>query len=511
MGAAFLCSSGGGAGGSSSARAHEIYVKGPANVTVTATKGEMTYTKTTDSNGEALLKGLEPGDWTVAITDGDLHASKIVTVEADYNIPIYFFSATINVTYPAGSQAHIEGPDSFYAISPDTSGSWSCTVPAAGDYMVCSDDSSTGNGTYTTVSITEDGQVVSVELSYLKIYGIYRDITASSPDWAREDDAVGKTATASVGTVAGQSDFNNCYPWSGIARETLSTGDVMVKIPKFWYQRYREGNIEHIKISNLPTDGFVLHPAFNHAGVEKECLYVGAYKMSSGYKSVSGVSPLASVTRPDFRTNSAAKGSGWGIVDIAAWSAIQMLILVEFATNDVQTAIGQGYVNGSSAISVGSCDSVPNLTGIPAGTNGQVDVVWRGIEGFWGNLNEFIDGINYSGNKPYVCNDPNSYADGTSTNYTLLSYTSPGAADGTYIKQVGLDAANPHIMLPTTAGGGTSTYYCDKYISASGWRTCRVGGYYSTALSSGLFMTNVNQFASYKAASVGSRLQYIPQ
>lgn len=427
-------------------------------------------------------------------------------------IPLYGFGggggtgATLTVTAPSGCTVTVSkdgktktktaGADGVAVFKGLKSGQWTVTIT---------------DGTDTSIDTVDLVTDYTKAMSFVKIYGIYRDITASSPTWAREDDAVGKTATASVGTVAGSSDFDNCYPWSDIVRETLSTGDVMVKIPKFWYQRYRDGNIEHIKISNLPTDGFVLHPAFSHNGVEKECLYVGAYKISGGYSSVSGVTPLANVTRGDFRTNSVAKGAGWGIVDIAAWSAIQMLILVEFATNDVQTAIGQGYVNGSSAINVGSCDNVPNLTGIPAGTNGQVDVVWRGIEGFWGNLNEYIDGINYSGNKPYVCNDPNSYADGTSENYTLLSYTSPSGTDGTYIKQVGLDAANPHIMLPTTGGGGTSTYYCDTYINSSGWRNCRVGGYYSSNLGSGLFMTNVNQSITYKSGSIGSRLQYIPQ
>ena len=48
-----------------------------------------------------------------------------------------------------------------------------------------------------------------------KVYGIKRSVSASSPAWTRTDDAVGFTATGSIGTTAGSSSFNNCMPWKG--------------------------------------------------------------------------------------------------------------------------------------------------------------------------------------------------------------------------------------------------------------------------------------------------------
>uniref|UniRef100_UPI0020C45490 hypothetical protein n=1 Tax=Salmonella enterica TaxID=28901 RepID=UPI0020C45490 len=82
-----------------------------------------------------------------------------------------------------------------------------------------------------------------------------------------------------------------------------------------------------------------LHPAFNHGGVEKDYLYVGAYKTSTGNRSVSGANLQVSQTRDTMRNKAKAKGAGWSLIDIAALSAIQMLILVEFANNDVQSTI----------------------------------------------------------------------------------------------------------------------------------------------------------------------------
>lgn len=153
---------GGGGGGTGAS----LTISAPAGATVTVSKDGKFKTKVAGSDGLAVFKGLSTGEWTVTITDGKQTAQKTVNVTADYATAITFFAATIHVTYPAGSSAHVEGPN-FWASAPDTSGSWTCTVPAAGDYMVCADNSSTGQGTNTTVSITEDGQSESVELSYI--------------------------------------------------------------------------------------------------------------------------------------------------------------------------------------------------------------------------------------------------------------------------------------------------------------------------------------------------------
>lgn len=218
----------------------------------------------------------------------------------------------------------------------------------------------------------------------------------------------------------------------------------MVKIPKFWYRRYRSGNVEYLKIAGKATGGFTLHPAFNHGGVAKDHLYVGAYKTSENIKSVSGVEPLGLRDRAAVRSAAKAKGTGWGIIDIAALSAIQMLILVEFANNNVQYVIGRGFCDGNYNTpkrKTGTCDEVSGLTGRPAGTDGMVDVVWRGIEGLWGNVWEWVDGINWNNGTYYVCNDPSKYADNTTTNYTALSFKGATNWSSSYITQEGLTLA----------------------------------------------------------------------
>ena len=153
-----------------------------------------------------------------------------------------------------------------------------------------------------------------------------------------------------------------------------------------------------------------------------------------------------------------------------------------------------------------------NLTGRPAGTDGKVDVVWRGIEGFWGNVWEWVDGVNWNGGTYYVCNDPSKYADDTTTNYTALSFKGSTSWSSSYITQEGLDTGNnPHVLLPSAAGSGSeSTYDCDACWSSTGWRVFEHGGSWASGSDCGLFTAHLYSDSSRTDASLGSRLLYIP-
>jgi hypothetical protein len=352
-----------------------------------------------------------------------------------------------------------------------------------------------------------------------EIYGIEKDITDSSPVWKRTNAAVGLTATASIGNSAGKSDFDDIYPWSGMERVTLSSGDVMVKIPAFYFRRYRDGDVEHIEIAEEALDGFILHPAFNHADAPKDCVYVGAYSTSNNNQSLSGKTPTTLQTRANFRTKAQSKGTGWGIIDIATISAIQMLYLVEYAHSNSQTTIGRGccdYTFGDSGINTGSCDSVPNLTGRPSGTDGKVDVIYRGIEGMWGNFWALIDGFNMYDYTYYICNNPSDYAEETISNYTALSYNP--SSDWTYttgpwyIVQMGIDPNNPHIFLPTKADlVSANAHECDGVWIAGGWVRPAYGAGWYHADQTGIFAMAIDSPNSKTHKAIGSRLMYIPQ
>lgn len=148
---------GGGAGGT-------LTVTAPANVTVTVSKDGKSKTKNSGTSGVVVFKGLATGTWTVTITGDGKTAQKDVVVTTDYSTVIAFFAATINITYPTGSTCTCsDGTTTLSA--PDTSGTWACIVPNAGTWTAAATDGV--ENTSESVSITTDGQIAVIELSYL--------------------------------------------------------------------------------------------------------------------------------------------------------------------------------------------------------------------------------------------------------------------------------------------------------------------------------------------------------
>lgn len=386
---------------------------------------------------------------------------------------------------------------------------------------------------------------------YKKPLGIKRDTNSNTTQWTRTWLSSNYTATASKGGSNYQSSFDSNPLYSQIKRvvinsnneileyndENKSKGDVMVQIPKFYYQRYVENGIEYINISKDEIRGYTLHPAFNHNESTQDYIYVGAYKTSNGNQSVSNAMPssslnLSNATRNTFRTQARSKyalnsnNKGWGIIDVSTLSAIQMLILVEYADNNVQEKIGKGISNytwndGNNTTNTfrktGSCDSMYNngqLSGILSSTNdGKSDVLWRGIEGFWGNVWEWTDGLNFNGGTYYVCNDQSKYADDTATNYTKIEgYSGSTSWSASYITKMGIDNNNSWCMMPSAAGSGSATTYFADVIwsSSTHWRVLSRGGYWANGDDAGLFALAVNYASSDCSASNGSRLLYVP-
>lgn len=140
-----------------------LTVTAPAGAVVTASKDGKTLTKTAVS-GTAVFRGLEGGEWSVTCTDVEqTSVPQTVTVKNDYAAELTFFSATIHVTYPEGSTCTAsDGVTTLTA--PDKSGTWACVVPNSGTWTVTATDGASTKAE--TVDITQEGQELSIELSY---------------------------------------------------------------------------------------------------------------------------------------------------------------------------------------------------------------------------------------------------------------------------------------------------------------------------------------------------------
>ena len=186
----------GGGGGSGAT----LVVSSPANVSVTVSKDDKSYTKNSGSLGSATFKGLSTGTWTVTISGNGQTATKTIEITADYAITIAFFSATINITYPANSNCVVANSGGQTVASDTNTGTsaktWTATVNAKGTYTVTATATDgSGKTKSATVSITADGQSASVTLIYELILFDGGDNTSATGGWK------GKGVTPTVSNV----------------------------------------------------------------------------------------------------------------------------------------------------------------------------------------------------------------------------------------------------------------------------------------------------------------------
>ena len=78
-----------------------------------------------------------------------------------------------------------------------------------------------------------------------KIYGVDKVGSSTPSALTRTDDAVGLSYT--VGTTDIVSDFDRCYPWSDMQEVTDASGNVFIKIPKFYSKitKNSDGTYKH--------------------------------------------------------------------------------------------------------------------------------------------------------------------------------------------------------------------------------------------------------------------------
>lgn len=329
-----------------------------------------------------------------------------------------------------------------------------------------------------------------------------------------------------VGTGSGSSPFDNYMPWmgmeeyniintsgkvlnkkgeSGFTRTNISV-PVMVKIPEFYYKIEKSGSIFRYYVADGPVDGLSLHPGSGDN-------YLGRYEAgeaSSGtmgliLASYSGTTPSVSKTRSTFRDYARNMASGFQLRDIAAWCAYDLLYLVEYADFNSQEKIGPGIVNDTAAHKTGETDAMVYHTG-RANSGDNAAVQYRGIENPWGNVREWVDGINFQGLASYICTDPTKYADDTASNYTVSGVTlcPPG-----WIKGLGLSNKFPWAFLPDANGGSDTTYIPDYVYSISdGWRLLHIGGNAYYGSNAGLFCFYADYTSSSNSNNLGARLQF---
>lgn len=170
-----------------------------AAITVTNTAGKV-KSKTVGANGLAVFRGLTEGKWTITISNSTETASKTVEIKEDYSAEITFFSATINIAYPAGLACTVtDGVTTLNA--PDTSGTWDCVVTEAGEWTV---KLSTGFAEKVTVGASGESHTVNKWYVY-KDGDQYTDLTGG---WVKQSGTASITFGDNMITIDSKTSTN---------------------------------------------------------------------------------------------------------------------------------------------------------------------------------------------------------------------------------------------------------------------------------------------------------------
>ncbi|MBS5858017.1 MAG: hypothetical protein KIC60_05985 [Clostridium sp.] len=191
------------------------------------------------------------------------------------------------------------------------------------------------------------------------IYGIRRKISNNtSSNWERVEDSIGLVANATKNGGEVANDFDNLSPWKDIVSFNLdletgkkkayfgdadfkfdgSNGDVYTHIPTFWLKIYEENDYMYILIADYERSGFIKIKEFD---IQRYLTGIGEDGKLHSYSGLAGAD-FKNINQ--YRTLVKNLGDDYCLMDWR-YFAIQCLYLVEYATYNSQSALGNGMAS----------------------------------------------------------------------------------------------------------------------------------------------------------------------
>ena len=359
---------------------------------------------------------------------------------------------------------------------------------------------------------------------HAKVMTVVIDQSNSNPSTCitYADDAVGMTAGSSEwdsffghypclfkdGVEVGRlnpNDFTKFEDGTSADITSGNAGDVMIAFPKLGYKISTSGDIVTVSMTDNPNAEGYCYLAHTRGNTVKDKFYLGAYKgyvTSSKLRSLSGKKPTVRATIGNFRTQAQANGSGY---DQSAFNQLifrQCMYLLKYKNLDSQTAVGYGYTKvDSESISTGGT----NAKGMDYGeTTGKLQMKLFGLEDFWGNVYEFIDGI-FSDSSRNILTATENFND-TGSGYT--NHGTSGLSSDTSGCLSKVQGTSEKGFVLKDKNGSSSTYYADYAFVYASSLAC-FGGSWESGASAGAFSLLVNRSASNSTFNISSRLMYL--
>ena len=288
---------------------------------------------------------------------------------------------------------------------------------------------------------------------------------------------------------------------------TGEDGDVMIEIPLMGYKLWQEDNFQYVSVTANPNKTDYCYYAHS-LDAEKDCdkIYIGAYlgyRSSSKLYSRSGVAPTGNAPLTYFRTYAKKRGTGYSLTSFFPHTLLQCLYVIVYKNLNSQAALGRGYTGVSTKTKTGGTNSNTFCYGTTSSTQ-QIKLF--GIEDFYGNLYQWLDGLYATSNSiktdyrnsVFTGDNGNNFQFNTSCNIPNTYYYN--------IQEILGTNTTGFIMKTGTDSNSGQNYYCDlcrlesNYFGVSGG----MNNYYNA----GVFLLNVFFPASGQDSYLGARLMY---
>ncbi len=285
--------------------------------------------------------------------------------------------------------------------------------------------------------------------------------------------------------------------------------------------------------SHKLDDSYECYSAKKEDGTYGEHWYMPIYEgrvvnnvmrsLSTGTDGTSGAKPTASTTMDQEMTYAKANGTGWNITCWADENLVAMLGIMVMGRLNCAMAIG--YNCGSSTSALTHNIGTANKKGMFFGhyTTSAYATKFFGMENWWGHRWRRCVGLLTKDYKVYTKMTKSTVDGSTVQNYNSdasgyinTGITVPSGMSGSYFVDVA--ASKYGFAIPAaltkykgdtgTAGGSSTTYYCDAAWSAAGTMALFSGGSVNHGVAYGLFAFCVNNAPSNAAWNIGASLSY---
>ena len=331
---------------------------------------------------------------------------------------------------------------------------------------------------------------------------------------------------------------------------------VMVEQPKFYYKvvpMVLEKGVKGMKIrkaryyvSDTLKPGFKVHPAFVENGNVNPYIYLAAFEGSlfdtsaNAYildnaqvadfaadklSSIAGTKPAGgdtqNLTRANVRLLAQKRGKGWEQAYAATAAASQLLMLIEYASFNMQKAIGRGNTDQTSSAAniqyTGATVSLGNASGAVTNANGIQLISYRGEENFWGNIWTWVDGMNEENPEPFESGQAGTlhvadhgFADNSKASPYKNTGIHPIQGSG-YVSAFGYSEEFDWLFIGVEFSGNDALPVGDyHWNNNSGWRVAELGGFCANGSHAGAFCWALHDAASDRGWGIGGRLVYVP-